>query len=67
MLTQGNDLFEAFQTSFAEFCRQEHIVCESFQAKIRKKDGRIVYQPLPVTVTAPDVLDGLGFPFEIRL
>ncbi|MBR3678615.1 MAG: hypothetical protein IKL87_00240 [Oscillospiraceae bacterium] len=66
-LTQGNDLFEAFQTSFAEFCQQEHIVCEAFQAKIRKKDGRTVCQPFPVTITAPDVLEGLGFPFKIRL
>ncbi|MCQ2434458.1 MAG: hypothetical protein MJ062_04395 [Oscillospiraceae bacterium] len=66
-LTQGNDLFEAFQTSFAEFCAEEHIAVEQFQAKIRKKDGKIVYRPLPVNVTAPEVLEGFGFPFEITL
>lgn len=66
-VTQGNDLFDAFQTSFQEFCGGEGIVCEAFQAKIRKKNGTIVYQLFPVTVTQPDVLESIGFPFEIAL
>lgn len=66
-LTQGNDLFDAFQTSFLEFCQQEHIRIDAFQAKIRTKNGKFVYRPLPLTVTFPETVEGFGFPYEITL
>lgn len=66
-LTQGNDLFEAFCTSLAEFCAREQIRCGPFQAQVRRKDGTLTLRPFPLTVAQPDVLMAMGFPFAIVL
>ncbi len=66
-LTQGNDLFDAFCTSLAEFCEQEQIRCGALQAQVRRKDGVLIQRPFPLIVTQPDVMTAFGFPFEIVL
>ncbi len=66
-LTQGNDLFDAFVTGLAEFCKQEHILCGALQAQVRQKDGTLVLRSIPLTITQPSSLSAIGFPFEIIL
>lgn len=66
-LTQGNDLFDAFLTSLAEFCKKEGILCGPLQAQVRQKNGSMTLHALPLTVTQPSSLEAIGFPFEITL
>lgn len=60
-----NDLFAAFLTSFAEFCRHDGIETGALCALVRTKDGTLEQRPFPVTLTQPAYLEGIGFPYQI--
>lgn len=61
-----SDLFEAFCTSFAEFCRREHIAVGQLCALVRTKDGKLVQKPFPVETALPEYPEAIGFPYRIR-
>lgn len=61
-----SDLFEAFCTSFAEFCRREHIAIGQLCALVRTKDGKLVQKPFPVETALPEYLEAIGYPYRIR-
>jgi len=65
LLRQGSDLFEAFCSSFAEFCEENGIAVGKLCALIRGKNGTVSEKPFPVTVTTPETLEAIGFPYEI--
>lgn len=61
-----NDLFEAFCTSFSEFCGKEGIRVGELSALIRTKEGELMTKRLPVTVKVPsEQIEAIGFPYEI--
>ncbi len=61
-----SDLFEAFCTSFAEFCKTEQIRIGKLCALVRTKDGKLEQRPFPVTTTLPEYPEAIGFPYQIR-
>ncbi len=61
-----SDLFEAFCSSFSEFCRAEHIQIGKLCALVRTKDGRLEQRPFPVETVLPEHLEAIGFPYQIR-
>lgn len=61
-----SDLFDAFCTSFAEFCRNEHIEIGQLCALVRTKSGKLEQRPFPVETTLPEYLEAIGFPYRIR-
>lgn len=61
-----SDLFDAFCTSFAEFCRREQIELGPLCALIRTKDGKLMQKPFPVETKLPEYLEAVGFPYRIR-
>ncbi len=63
--TPQSDLFEAFYTSFAEFCKAEHIETGQLCALIRTKDGKLEQRPFPVETVLPEYLAAIGFPYRI--
>ena len=63
--TEKNDLYAAFCTSFADFCRQNHIRIGELRALLRTKDGTLMEREFPLTVTSPEYLEAIGFPYII--
>ena len=61
-----SDLFDAFCTSFAEFCKAEHIEIGTLCALVRTKDGKLEQRPFPVETTLPEYLEAIGFPYQIQ-
>ena len=61
-----SDLFEAFCSSFAEFCKAEQIELGALCALIRTKDGNLEQRPFPVETVLPEYPVALGFPYRIR-
>ncbi len=61
-----SDLFEAFCTSFQEFCKMEQIQIGALCALVRKKDGTLEQRPFPVNTILPEYLEAIGFPYQIR-
>lgn len=59
-------LYDAFTTSFTEFCRHAHIRIGELSALVRDKNGKLNQQPFPVTVTLPEYLEAIGFPYIIE-
>ena len=62
----ASDLFDAFCTSFAEFCRAEQIEIGTLCALVRTKDGKLEQRPFPVETVLPEYLEAIGFPYQIR-
>lgn len=60
------DLFDAFLSSFAEFCDAENIAVGKFSALVRTKEGRLEQRDFPVETVLPEHLEAIGFPYEIR-
>lgn len=65
LIRQDSDLFEAFCSSFAEFCEDNGIAAGKLCALVRGKNGALTEKPFPVTVTTPETLEAIGFPYEI--
>lgn len=65
IIREQGDLFEAFCSSFAEFCRENGIETGELTALVRNKSGVLVEEPFPLTVTSPETLEAIGFPYEI--
>ena len=61
-----SDLFDAFCTSFAEFCKAEQIEAGALCALVRTKEGKLEQRPFPVKTTLPEYLVAIGFPYQIR-
>ena len=61
-----SDLFEAFCTSFSEFCREEQIKLGKLCALVRTKDGKLEQRPFPIETVLPEYLEAIGFPYQIR-
>ncbi|MBP0966520.1 MAG: hypothetical protein J5722_02700 [Oscillospiraceae bacterium] len=61
-----SDLFAAFCTSFAEFCRDENIRIGELCALVRTKDGRLEQRPFPVETVLPEYTEAVGYPYQIR-
>lgn len=61
-----SDLFDAFCTGLAEFCRREHIEIGRLCALVRTKDGKLEQRPFPVETTLPEYLEAIGYPYRIR-
>lgn len=61
-----SDLFDAFCTSFAEFCKAEHIEIGTLCALVRTKSGTLEQRPFPVETVLPEYLEAIGFPYQIR-
>ena len=61
-----SDLFDAFCTSFAEFCKDEQIEIGALCALVRTKEGKLEQRPFPVQTTLPEYLEAIGFPYQIR-
>ncbi len=61
-----SDLFEAFCSSFEEFCKVEQIQIGTLCALVRRKDGKLEQRPFPVNTTLPEYLEAIGFPYQIR-
>ena len=64
--TPQSDLFDAFCTSFAEFCKAERIEIGALCALVRTKEGKLEQRPFPVTTKLPEYLEAIGFPYQIR-
>ena len=60
------DLFDAFCTSFAEFCRSENIRIGDLCALVRTKDGKLEQRPFPVETVLPEYTEAVGYPYQIR-
>ena len=66
LLKKKSDLFDAFCTSFSDFCRQEHIEIGTLCALVRAKDGKLVQKTFPVQTVMPEHVEAIGFPYKIR-
>lgn len=60
-----SNLYDAFSTSLTEFCEQEGIQIGPLTALVRDKAGALFQDQLPVTVTTPEYLEAIGFPYTI--
>ncbi len=60
------DLFDAFCTSFAEFCKSENIRTGDLCALVRTKDGKLEQRPFPVETVLPEYTEAVGFPYQVR-
>lgn len=65
-LRRPSDLFEAFCTSFSEFCRAEDIEIGALCALVRTKEGRLEQRSFPIETVLPEHLEAIGFPYQIR-
>jgi hypothetical protein len=63
---QKSDLFEAFCTSFAAFCRDEQITLGPLCALVRTKEGKLEQRQFPVETVLPEYVAAVGFPYQIR-
>ena len=61
-----SDLFAAFCTSFAEFCKNENIRIGELCALVRTKDGGLEQRPFPVETVLPVYTEAVGYPYQIR-
>ena len=61
-----SDLFEAFCTSFAEFCKDENIEIGQLCALVRTKSGKLEQRPFPVETALPEYMEAIGFAYRIR-
>ncbi|MCQ2408399.1 MAG: hypothetical protein MJ065_07740 [Oscillospiraceae bacterium] len=61
-----SDLFDAFLSSFAEFCELENIRIGRLCALVRTKDGKLEQRDFPAAFTLPEYMEAIGFPYEIR-
>ena len=61
-----SDLFDAFCTSFAEFCREENIRIGDLCALVRTKEGKLEQRPFPVETVLPEYTEAIGFPYQVR-
>lgn len=61
-----SDLFAAFCSSFAEFCRSERIEIGELCALVRTKTGKLEQRPFPVETVLPEYPEAIGFPYQIR-
>ncbi len=59
------DLFAAFCTSFAEFCKAEGIRTGEMSVLVRKKDGTSEYRTLPAEIHGGEYAEAFGFPYQI--
>ena len=59
-------MWDAFLASLGEFCREEQIVLGTLCGQVRRKDGTLVNKPLPMELTLPDTLEGIGFSYQIK-
>ena len=60
------DLFDAFCTGFAEFCKKENIRIGELCALVRTKDGGLEQRPFPVETVLPEYTEAVGYPYQIR-
>ena len=60
------DLFDAFCTSFSEFCRDENIRIGELCALVRTKDGKLEPRPFPVETVLPEYTEAVGYPYQVR-
>jgi len=65
LIREPDDLFEAFCSSFSEFCRENGIDAGAMTALVRSKNGVLTEKPFPLAVTSPETLEAIGFPYEI--
>lgn len=61
-----SDLFSAFCTSFAEFCRDGQIEIGKLCALVRSKDGTLEQKTFPVQTVLPERVEAIGYPYKIR-
>ena len=61
-----SDLFSAFCTSFAEFCRAGQIEIGTLCALVRTKNGSLEQKPFPVQTVLPEHVEAIGYPYKIR-
>lgn len=62
---RGTDLFSAFCTSFAEFCKAEGIRAGKLCVLVRRKDGTAEYRELPAVLHGSEHAEAIGYPYEI--
>lgn len=63
---RASDLFDAFCTSFSEFCRAEGIKTGALSILVRKKDGSTEFRELPATLRGAEHAEAIGFPYQIE-
>ena len=61
-----SDLFDAFCTSFSEFCREENIRLGELCALVRNKEGKLEQRPLPTETVLPEYTEAVGYPYQVR-
>lgn len=65
LIGSGSDLFDAFCSSFVEFCEMEDIAIGSLCALVRTKKGELAERGFPLKLAASESLVSIGYPYII--